>query len=264
MQEKAEINNILNTYKESDPGFDKAEWLKNLNPNEKILNAAFISASRAGRLELVALLACRLTSSPMVNFFGAILAAIYSDHFNVVEFLTTFPRKQTKDNINVLHWALGPDILKPEQLNKLVKLLITSKVDLAADDNYAIRLAAGNGFLDVVKLLLEFPEVDPRVSNDYAIRTSSKLGHLDVTNYLASLPCYNPFSPNVRPEEKEKRIKLLKETGMRGVLSKHYTQQSPNSLFLLFKDPDSQFNLLNEDTKTVLVNASLDIECKFT
>lgn len=62
------------------------------------------------------------------------------------------------------------------------------KIDPAARDDEAIRNAATNGHLDIVKYLMEEvgPEygIDPAARDDEAIQLSAGDGHLDVVRYL--------------------------------------------------------------------------------
>jgi ankyrin repeat protein len=58
---------------------------------------------------------------------------------------------------------------------EVVKLLLNEpRVDPSADDNCAIRLASKNGHFEVVKLLLNDPRGDPSAYNNYANRLATK------------------------------------------------------------------------------------------
>ena len=64
-------------------------------------------------------------------------------------------------------------------------------VDPSANGNYAVRLAAKQGHLDVVRYLCELPAdrgVDPSANDNCAVRWASKEGRLDVVRYLCELP----------------------------------------------------------------------------
>ena len=63
-------------------------------------------------------------------------------------------------------------------------LLADGRVNPAASDNYAIRLASENGRTDVVRLLLADGRVDPAAKDNYAIREASCYGHVDVVRLL--------------------------------------------------------------------------------
>ena len=61
---------------------------------------------------------------------------------------------------------------------EVVKLLLADeRVDPAAKNNAAFRLAVFKGNEKVVKLLLADRRVDPSADNNYAIRTASYLGY---------------------------------------------------------------------------------------
>jgi len=64
------------------------------------------------------------------------------------------------------------------------RLLMDSRVDPSASDNYAIRWASGNGHLEVVDRLLMDSRVDPSAEDNQAIRLASNDGHLEVVNRL--------------------------------------------------------------------------------
>ena len=54
------------------------------------------------------------------------------------------------------------------------------------DNNYAVRWAAGNGHLEVLKYLVSLG-ADIQNQNDYAVQWASSNGHLEVLKYLVSL-----------------------------------------------------------------------------
>ena len=68
---------------------------------------------------------------------------------------------------------------------EVVQLLLQNeRVDPSADDNYAIRLASYNGHMDIVRLLLQDVRVDPSADNNFAIRWASESGRLEVIQLL--------------------------------------------------------------------------------
>jgi len=70
----------------------------------------------------------------------------------------------------------------------LKMLLITSKVDPSAKDNYAIYWASKNGYIEVVKLLLEDPRVDPTVDDNFAVKMAIYYGYSEIVQLLMSDP----------------------------------------------------------------------------
>ena len=64
-------------------------------------------------------------------------------------------------------------------------------IDLAAQNNEAIRCSAKQGHLDIVKYLMEEVDskygINPAAQNNYAIRRSAEQEHLDVVKYLMGL-----------------------------------------------------------------------------
>jgi ankyrin repeat protein len=73
------------------------------------------------------------------------------------------------------------------------ELLKTNKVDPAANNNFAIRLASRNGHIEVVQELLKTNKVDPAAENNYAIRGAIKNDHIEVVRELLSTGKVNPF-----------------------------------------------------------------------
>lgn len=59
-------------------------------------------------------------------------------------------------------------------------------VDLHADNDFALRLAAKGGYLDVIKYLVE-QKADIRVDNDYVLCCAAMNGHLEIIKYLVKL-----------------------------------------------------------------------------
>ena len=71
------------------------------------------------------------------------------------------------------------------------RLYNLDKVDASDSNNYAIKWAARNGHLDVVKFLAGLDKVDASDSNNYAIRRAAENGHLYVVKFLAGLDGVN-------------------------------------------------------------------------
>ena len=61
----------------------------------------------------------------------------------------------------------------------IVKQLLP-QVDSSAQDNYAIRWAAENGYKDIVELLLRDSRVDPSANDNEAIRLATCNVHKDI------------------------------------------------------------------------------------
>ena len=80
---------------------------------------------------------------------------------------------------------------------EVVKVLLNdSRVNPAADTNYAIRLTAANGHVEVVKVLLADPRVDPTADGNYAIRWAARNGHTEVVKVLLNDSRVNPADDN--------------------------------------------------------------------
>ena len=67
-----------------------------------------------------------------------------------------------------------------------------ARVNVAADNNYAIRIAVELGHDQIVQVLLLNPKVDPSVDDNYPIKTASKKGFLEVVKQLLTHEKVNP------------------------------------------------------------------------
>jgi hypothetical protein len=76
------------------------------------------------------------------------------------------------------------DAIAAADLDRVDQLLQEERVDPAADDNRAIRLASYNGHLPVVERLLQDERVDPAADDTDANRHASRNGHLPVVERL--------------------------------------------------------------------------------
>ena len=63
---------------------------------------------------------------------------------------------------------------------------VENGANIHANNDYALRLASKNGYLEVVMFLVE-KGANIHADRDYALRSASKNGHLDVVNYIKSL-----------------------------------------------------------------------------
>ena len=104
------------------------------------------------------------------------------------QYLNTYSKEYIKSKIDI------DDITEVSQYGFLdeVKRLIQQGVDPSDKDNLPIRLASENGYIDVVKMLLQDPRVDPSGRNNEAIRWSSENGHIEVVRELLKDPRVNP------------------------------------------------------------------------
>jgi len=68
---------------------------------------------------------------------------------------------------------------------KVLEELIDEGANIHADNDYALRWAALNGHLDIMKFLVE-KGANMHAYNDYALRVAAKNGHLDIVKYLVS------------------------------------------------------------------------------
>jgi len=89
---------------------------------------------------------------------------------------------------------LTPDTLiaaSRDGIPELVELLLASRVvDPTANNNYPIRIAAANGHLSVVKLLL--PVTNPAARDNEALRIAAACGHTQIVDLILNHPATNP------------------------------------------------------------------------
>ena len=78
----------------------------------------------------------------------------------------------------------------------LVKQAIEEGVDPSYKNNYAIRHASANGYLDIVKYLLKDERVNPSDGFNYAIGVASMNGHLDIVKELMKDDRVDPSDEN--------------------------------------------------------------------
>jgi len=87
-----------------------------------------------------------------------------------------------KDNFAIRYAAANGHI-------DVVKYLVAAcpTVDVTADNNAPIRWAARYGYIDIVKYLVEScPPVDVTADNNAPIRSAADAGHIDIVKYLLS------------------------------------------------------------------------------
>ena len=68
--------------------------------------------------------------------------------------------------------------------DEFFKLMTKWKTNLKYNYNYYIKWASTKGYTTIVKYLLKSNEVDPSVSNDFSLNIAAKEGHLDIVKLL--------------------------------------------------------------------------------
>ncbi len=76
------------------------------------------------------------------------------------------------------------------------RLLQDKRVDPSDDNNYAIKAASGKGFSDIVKFLLQDKRVDPSDDNNFAIEVASERGFTDIVELLLQDNRVDPSDDN--------------------------------------------------------------------
>jgi hypothetical protein len=101
---------------------------------------------------------------------------------NVEELLKLFPLKQSKLEF-CYEYATFHGSLKATEL-----FITDERLDLAIDDNYAIRMSSANGHVDIVKLLLKNSRIDPGALFDYPLRMATENNYEEVVDLLLDDP----------------------------------------------------------------------------
>jgi ankyrin repeat protein len=120
----------------------------------------------------------------------------------VYESLSDYLKPKSEEEIRK---SLG-NLTRVEKLFKGAKhgilWLIQEALDEGADPsmgkNYAIRLAAQYGHLEIVKLLLKDKRVNPAAEYNFAIRWASKHNHIEIVKLLLKDKRVNPAAENNR------------------------------------------------------------------
>jgi WD40 repeat protein len=79
------------------------------------------------------------------------------------------------------------EAIRTGNANDVRELLQNNQVNPAANDNIAIGVAAGGGYMAIVRLLVADRRVDPFANDNNAINVASEQGHEDVAQYLRAI-----------------------------------------------------------------------------
>ena len=84
------------------------------------------------------------------------------------------------------------NILNKNRVDLFPFFFLLRGIDPAAEDNDALRWAAGEGHLTVVQYLVslvpQFPRIDPAAGDNLALRWAAENGHLTVVKVRLCLP----------------------------------------------------------------------------
>lgn len=70
--------------------------------------------------------------------------------------------------------------IKENDIENVKLLLKNKKIDVSAEDNWAIELASTSGHFDIVKLLLDDKRVDPTDNRNWTIQATYKKAYYDI------------------------------------------------------------------------------------
>jgi hypothetical protein len=84
------------------------------------------------------------------------------------------------------------DLLQTQYPNVVLELLKHgTDVDPSANDNEALMFACENGFVEMVKVLLQDPRVDPSARDNEAIRLACRKGYFEIVEALSESPRFH-------------------------------------------------------------------------
>ncbi len=150
-------------------------------------------AAARGYLDIIKYLISKSNTIHSKDIYSdALVQAALNGHLNVVKYFTeeNYPRADInyKDD-----WALR--IAADDGYLNVVEYLVEHGADIHAVDDYALRWAAANGHLPIVKYLVEHG-ADIHVDNDWALKNAEQYNHSDVVKYLIS---QGPLEARGRP-----------------------------------------------------------------
>jgi hypothetical protein len=157
------------------------------------------AAARGGKTELVRQLLLDPRIDPSINDNRAMRLAYLGDHQEILNLILAHPRMYPSAySMYVINEALDDGHL-------VERLMADTRVDIAVNNNYAIRTASQTGHLYMVEQLIQSRDasgrlrVDPTALNNEAIRLASANGHVAVVGLLKAHGCVLPQEPPQEP-----------------------------------------------------------------
>jgi len=102
---------------------------------------------------------------------------------------------------------------KPEEDKDITETKLLLQNDPSIHNNFAIRVAAINGHIETVKLLLQDPRIDPTAQLNEPIRYAAENGHIEVVKILLQNKRVNPAAENnyaIRYASQNGHIEIVK------------------------------------------------------
>ena len=151
-----------------------------LNDN---LNWALYTAAHYGHIGVVEALRADNRLDPSNNQTLCISLGAYRDSVVIARRVYC-----ALDSIDLGVESLGYDALETAvrdcKAEDVRRLLQSGRMDPGASSDWALRLAANRGHVEVIKLLLGDPRVNPAALNNYALFDAAQMGHVEVVRLL--------------------------------------------------------------------------------
>ena len=146
-------------------------------------NAPIQSAASKGNIEVVKLLLKDPRVDPVVGGNWPLRVAVIDGNLDLVKILVNDPRVYNGDL-----WRAFSNAIDTGKSDIAGYLLGTGRINAAAYNNYAIRLAAQLGDKKIVSLLLQDKNVDPTADNNAALVAAERNGDTEVVKLLKNDP----------------------------------------------------------------------------
>jgi ankyrin repeat protein len=151
-----------------------------------ILDIPLQWASRRGFMDVVKYLV-EHGANTGADSYQSLRWASYFGHYETLRFLLknlTYDPLQTDFELGRMYEELTYNACQNGYL-EIVKLLIESyKVNPSCENENFLRTACWNGHLNIMKYLIESCGVNPHIDNERPLRTACWKGHLEIVKYL--------------------------------------------------------------------------------
>ena len=151
------------------------------------INDLFIAADN-GHLQIVQYLLNKGVNIHAQDI--ALKLAAQKGHLQVVKYLVNFKINSASQKPALLNPKVKPSDRGSALVNPPVNNLLNTKykgVNIHVKDDFSLRIAATNGYLDVVKYLVSKGANIHAPGNDAALRGAAYNGHLQIVQYLISI-----------------------------------------------------------------------------
>ncbi|KAJ3207349.1 hypothetical protein HDU67_007529, partial [Dinochytrium kinnereticum] len=165
-------------------------WSIKERPSESITRPC--SSGEGYRPEIYALrVACQLNHPEVVRALLDFMTAVPSDELERSFSLAALRGSEEAMSV-LLHWNQAEVVSQYCGGSGKPSSCLRTKVDPAASDDYALRIACKKGHAGIVRMLLELDSVHPDARSNDAIKTASQLGYADIVRMLLATGRVDP------------------------------------------------------------------------